>query len=56
MADFVEKITSGDIEGTKFGAAAKEYAEHRKGFPDSTFHELQKLDVGKPNQSLRDLG
>ena len=56
MADFVEKITSGDIEGTKFGSAAKEYAEHRKGFPDSTFNELQKLDVGKPNQVLLDLG
>ena len=49
-------MSKNPIEGTKFGSAAKEYAEHRKGFPDSTFNELQKLDVGKPNQSLLDLG
>tara|TARA_A100001037_G_scaffold247075_1_gene228926 strand:+ start:92 stop:193 length:102 start_codon:yes stop_codon:yes gene_type:complete len=30
MADFVEKIISGDIEDNKFGSAAKEHAEHRK--------------------------
>ena len=52
MNDFVENISSGPIQGDGFGSAAEDYANHRKGFPDATFDELQKLGVGEFGQTL----
>jgi len=39
-----------------FGATAKDYAEHRAGFPESLFERLAKLGVGQPRQDVLDLG
>ncbi len=46
MNDFFESASTGPIEGNRFGSAAKDYANHRKGFPDLAFDELQSLGVG----------
>ena len=43
MTDFFESASAGPIQGDRFGSAAKDYADHRKGFPDTTFDELLKL-------------
>ncbi len=56
MTDFFETASTGPIQGDRFGSAAKDYADHRKGFPDTTFDELLKLGVGESGQSLLDLG
>ena len=56
MTDFFESASAGPIQGDRFGSAAKDYADHRKGFPDTTFDELLKLGVGESGQSLLDLG
>jgi ubiquinone/menaquinone biosynthesis C-methylase UbiE len=56
MSDFVKNISTGPIQGAGFGSAAKDYANHRKGFPDATFDELQKLGVGELNQAVLDIG
>ena len=34
--------------GTNFGAAARDYAQFRAGFPDSMFDRLESL-IGKAN-------
>tara|TARA_Y100000287_G_C14185561_1_gene337313 strand:- start:97 stop:906 length:810 start_codon:yes stop_codon:yes gene_type:complete len=54
--DFFESASKGPIEGNRFGSAAKDYANHRKGFPDATFDALQDLGVGESGQTLLDLG
>ena len=51
-----ETASTGPIQGDRFGSAAKDYADHRKGFPDATFDKLQKLGVGESGQSLWILG
>ena len=56
VTDFFETASTGPIQGDRFGSAAKDYADHRKGFPDTTFDELLKLGVGESGQSLLDLG
>ena len=56
MNDFVKNISSGSIPGDSFGSAAKDYANHRKGFPNRTFDELQNLGVGESNQTVLDIG
>jgi SAM-dependent methyltransferase len=39
-----------------FGATAEDYARHRAGFPDSLFERLAAHGVGRPGQSIVDLG
>jgi SAM-dependent methyltransferase len=39
-----------------FGATAEDYARHRAGFPDSLFEHLAFYGVGKPHQTVVDLG
>ena len=39
-----------------FGATAEDYARHRVGFPDSLFEHLAPYGVGKPHQTVVDLG
>jgi SAM-dependent methyltransferase len=39
-----------------FGLTAKDYAEHRAGFPDSLFDRLAKLGLGQPGEDVLDLG
>jgi SAM-dependent methyltransferase len=39
-----------------FGLTAQDYARHRAGFPDSLFDRLANFGIGKPGQSLVDLG
>ena len=56
MTDFFETASTGPIQGDRFGSAAKDYADHRKGFPDAAFDELQKLGVGEPGQVFWILG
>jgi len=54
--DFFDSALKGPIEGDRFGLAAKDYANHRKGFPDAAFDALQKLGVGESGQTLLDIG
>ena len=56
MNDFFNSASTGPIEGDRFGSAAKDYANHRKGFPEATFDELQKLGVGEIGQNILDIG
>ena len=56
MNDFFESASKGPIEGDRFGSAAKDYANHRKGFPNAAFDELQKLGVGEFGQTILDIG
>jgi SAM-dependent methyltransferase len=39
-----------------FGVTARDYARHRAGFPDSLFGRLLQFGIGKPGQSVVDLG
>jgi len=39
-----------------FSATAEDYARYRAGFPDSLFGRLAIYDIGKPDQSVVDLG
>ena len=39
-----------------FGAAAADYAKHRAGFPESFFDRLAGFDIGRPGQTVVDLG
>jgi len=39
-----------------FGATSEDYARHRAGFPDSLFERLAAHGVGRPGQSIVDLG
>ena len=39
-----------------FGATARDCARHRAGFPDSLFERLRQFGIGKPGQSVVDLG
>ncbi len=39
-----------------FGLTSKDYARHRAGFPNSLFEKLSSRGIGKPKQSLVDLG
>ncbi len=39
-----------------FGKTAEDYASHRAGFPDSLYRRLGEFGVGKPDQSVVDLG
>ena len=45
-----------EINPTGFGTAAKDYGEHRAGFPPSLFERLQRFGVGLDGQRLIDLG
>tara|TARA_B100000809_G_scaffold264615_1_gene320929 strand:+ start:309 stop:1121 length:813 start_codon:yes stop_codon:yes gene_type:complete len=56
MNDFVENISAGIVQGDGFGSAARDYAEHRKGFPPATFDELLRLGIGEPSQVILDIG
>jgi len=39
-----------------FGATSRDYARHRAGFPDSLFERLARHGIGRPGQSIVDLG
>jgi SAM-dependent methyltransferase len=39
-----------------FGATSEDYARHRAGFPDSLFERLAENGIGRPGQSIVDLG
>lgn len=39
-----------------FGATAEDYARYRAGFPDSLFERLSAHGIGRPDQSIVDLG
>jgi len=39
-----------------FGLTANDYARYRAGFPDSFFERLKKFGIGRPGQSVIDLG
>jgi SAM-dependent methyltransferase len=39
-----------------FGLTARDYAEHRAGFPDSLFQRLAEQGIGTPGQVVADLG
>lgn len=39
-----------------FGAAARDYAKHRAGFPDSFYDRLQSIGIGLPGQVVADIG
>ena len=44
------------VAGTNFGMAASDYGTFRAGFPDSLFDRLQEFEIGRPDQSVVDLG
>ena len=44
------------VSGTNFGKAAADYGAFRAGFPDSLFDRLAALGIGRPGQSVVDLG
>jgi SAM-dependent methyltransferase len=44
------------VAGTNFGKAAADYGTYRHGFPDSLFDRLLPFGVGKPGQSIVDVG
>lgn len=39
-----------------FGAAARDYARHRAGFPDSFYERLKEYGIGIPGQAVVDIG
>lgn len=44
------------LKGVEFGRAAKDYAVHRKGFPESFFELISGWGIGRPGQRILDLG
>jgi SAM-dependent methyltransferase len=44
------------VSGTNFGKAAEDYGTFRAGFPDSIFDRLAEFNVGRPADSIVDLG
>lgn len=44
------------VSGTNFGKAASDYGAFRAGFPESLFDRLTAFEVGRPGQSVVDLG
>ena len=44
------------VAGTNFGKAAFDYGTFRAGFPDSIYDRLEEFEIGRPGQSVVDLG